>query len=267
MEILVPVAPGELIDKITILRLKSERISDAAKLAHIRHELEMLAGVTAQSVPMTAEVSALEAELQAINAELWDIEDAIRAADARNDFGPAFIALAQAVYRTNDRRAESEEAHQLVLGSAIVEEKVLRRSWWRPMTDPIALIARAQADLAAAEAALSAKLEAERTRARGEIVRRLHEVRRMRNPSYPYASQAGQDMVVDRILGGRRNGIFVDVGGYDGVTGSNTLFLEQYRGWKGVLVEPVRPTTPAPLPCAAVHVFPWPSQTAMGQPI
>lgn len=107
------------------------------------------------------------------------------------------------------------------------------------MTDAAALISRAQADLAAAEAALSAKLEHERSRARGDIVRRLHEVRRMRNPSYPYASQAGQDAVVDRILGGKAGGVFVDIGGYDGVTGSNTLFFEMYRGWTGVLVEPV----------------------------
>jgi FkbM family methyltransferase len=107
------------------------------------------------------------------------------------------------------------------------------------MTDPAALIARAQADLASAEAALSARLETERSRARGEIMRRIHEVRRMRIPTYPYASQAGQDMVVDRLLGGKTGGVFVDVGGYDGVTGSNTLFFEMYRGWTGILIEPV----------------------------
>jgi FkbM family methyltransferase len=107
------------------------------------------------------------------------------------------------------------------------------------MTDPTALIARAQADLAEAEAALVARLETERTRARAGIVRRLHEVRRMRQTSYLYASQAGQDLVADRLLGGKTGGVFVDVGGYDGVTGSNTLYFEQFRGWTGVLVEPV----------------------------
>lgn len=107
------------------------------------------------------------------------------------------------------------------------------------MSDPAALIARAQADLAEAEAALLARLEVDRTRARGEIVRRLHEVRGMRTPGYLYASQAGQDLVVDRLLKGRTGGVFVDVGGFDGVTGSNTLFFEQFRGWRGVLVEPV----------------------------
>lgn len=107
------------------------------------------------------------------------------------------------------------------------------------MSDIAALIARAQADLAEAEAALVARLGPERTRARAELVRSLHEVRRMRDPGYRYASQAGQDAVVDRLLGGRTGGVFVDVGGYDGVTGSNTLFFEQFRGWSGLLVEPV----------------------------
>ncbi|MCC7320034.1 MAG: FkbM family methyltransferase [Rubellimicrobium sp.] len=84
-----------------------------------------------------------------------------------------------------------------------------------------------------------ARLAGERTRARGEINRRIHEVSSMLDPAYPYASQAGQDAVVDRLLGQKRGGTFVDIGGYDGVTGSNTLFFEQWRGWTGVLVEPV----------------------------
>jgi FkbM family methyltransferase len=107
------------------------------------------------------------------------------------------------------------------------------------VSDIAALIARAQADLAEAEAALVARLGPERTRARADLVRRLHEVRRMREPAYLYPSQAGQDAVVDRLLGGKTGGVFVDVGGYDGVTGSNTLFFEQFRGWSGLLVEPV----------------------------
>lgn len=122
-EILVPVAPGELIDKITILRLKSARMSDPGKLANVRHELRLLEDLAGQAIPPLAGIGALEAELQAINAALWDIEDDIRAADARGDFGEAFVALAQAVYRTNDRRAEVKRAINLALGSAIVEEK------------------------------------------------------------------------------------------------------------------------------------------------
>jgi FkbM family methyltransferase len=107
------------------------------------------------------------------------------------------------------------------------------------MTDIAALIAGAQADLAQAEAALVERLAQLRTRARAEAVRRLHEVRRMRSPAYRYASQAGQDAVVDRLLRGRTGGVFVDIGGFDGVTGSNTLFFEQFRGWTGLLAEPV----------------------------
>lgn len=127
--------------------------------------------------------------------------------------------------------------------------------------DAGALIARARGDLATAEAQLVARLETERSRARGEIVRMLHEVRRMRTPDYRYASQAGQDLVVDRLLRGKEGGVFVDVGGYDGVTGSNTLYFEQFRGWTGVLVEPVpaNHATAARLrrcPCLPVAVAP-----------
>jgi len=70
-------------------------------------------------------------------------------------------------------------------------------------------------------------------------VRRLHEVRQMLNVRYPYVSQAGQDFIVDQAMKAKRGGTFVDVGGYDGVTGSNTYFLETHRGWTGALVEPV----------------------------
>jgi FkbM family methyltransferase len=100
-------------------------------------------------------------------------------------------------------------------------------------------LARIRADLRAVEARLTADLAKDRSRTRGELNRQLHEVRRMRDPAYRYASQAGQDAVVDRLLGGRRGGTFADIGGYDGVTGSNTLFFEVFRGWTGVLVEPV----------------------------
>jgi FkbM family methyltransferase len=105
--------------------------------------------------------------------------------------------------------------------------------------DVAMLFARARGDLTQAEAQLVARLETERSRARGETVRMLHEVRRMRSADYRYASQAGQDLVVDRLLRGKVGGVFVDVGGYDGVTGSNTLYFEQFKGWTGVLVEPV----------------------------
>ena len=90
------------------------------------------------------------------------------------------------------------------------------------------------------EAQLVAQIKEDRSRKRGHLNRQLHEVRRALDPTrYPFHSQAGQDMTVDQILGRKRGGTFVDVGGYDGLTGSNSLFFEHWRGWTGVLVEPV----------------------------
>jgi len=86
---------------------------------------------------------------------------------------------------------------------------------------------------------LVGKLAAEKTRARAPLTRQLHEVRGMLSPTFPYASQAGQDLIVDRIMKQKEGGTFVDVGAYDGVTGSNTMFFERWRNWTGVLVEPV----------------------------
>jgi FkbM family methyltransferase len=100
-------------------------------------------------------------------------------------------------------------------------------------------IAKGLAELRAAHDEILGELREDRTRRRGALNRRLHELRRMLDASYAYTSQAGQDAVVDRIFGGRRGLTFVDIGGYDGVSGSNTLFLEQRRGWTGILVEPV----------------------------
>ncbi|RYG91449.1 FkbM family methyltransferase [Loktanella sp. IMCC34160] len=100
-------------------------------------------------------------------------------------------------------------------------------------------IRAAQAELKTAQSLLSKALATEKSRRRGPIVRQLYDVRRMLDPSLPYASQAGQDMVLDGLFQKKTGGTFVDIGGYDGVTGSNTLFFEQNRGWTGVLVEPM----------------------------
>lgn len=85
---------------------------------------------------------------------------------------------------------------------------------------------------------LTAGLKSERGRARGDMLRQAHNIANMLSPSQTFYSQAGQDRTVDRLLGGKRGGVFVDVGGYDGVTGSNTLFFEMFRGWSGILIEP-----------------------------
>ncbi len=122
-EILVPTAPGELIDKLTILRLKSEKITDPDKLANVRHEMAVLQKTADDAVEMSDALRKLWDVLYAINADLWVIEDDIRAFEAKRDFGPGFVALARAVYVTNDERARVKKEINLLLGSAIVEEK------------------------------------------------------------------------------------------------------------------------------------------------
>ena len=121
--IMVPTAPGELIDKLTILRLKSERITDAAKLTNVQHEMAELTRIADAALPTGSDLTQLWQDLYDINARLWVIEDDIREHEAASDFGPTFIALARAVYQTNDRRAAVKKAINLLLGSAIVEEK------------------------------------------------------------------------------------------------------------------------------------------------
>lgn len=119
---MVEVSWGELIDKHTILEIKSERMSDEAKVRNVRIEMEALAASRAQA-RRTPGVDALEAQLKAINEELWVIEDRIRDCERAKDFGPTFIELARAVYFTNDRRAAVKRQINDLLGSGIVEEK------------------------------------------------------------------------------------------------------------------------------------------------
>jgi len=121
--ILTEVAPGELIDKITILRIKNERISDADKLKNVRVELDVLNATRAQSVTESDEMTRLDAALQTVNEALWEIEDDIRDCERDGDFGQKFIDLARAVYKTNDKRAALKKEINLLLGSNIVEEK------------------------------------------------------------------------------------------------------------------------------------------------
>lgn len=122
-DIQVPISPGELLDKITILQIKSERIDDAAKLANVNRELEMLSRVWQQSVEADDEIEALTARLKSINEALWEIEDDIRDEERNKRFGERFIELARAVYVTNDERADAKKQVNLHLKSSIVEEK------------------------------------------------------------------------------------------------------------------------------------------------
>lgn len=130
-EILVPVSFGELLDKIAILQIKSERMSDPAKLANVRNELSALERTWMQH-PAAASgpgpeagqgVAELRAQLKAVNERLWDIEDDIRLKERAQEFDEEFVRLARSVYFENDERARVKKAINLALGSAYVEEK------------------------------------------------------------------------------------------------------------------------------------------------
>jgi len=122
-EILIPISPGELLDKITILQIKSERIADATKVANVNTELGMLEQVWSEAVDNDEQILALCSELKSINEALWEIEDDIRDEERNRRFGERFIELARAVYVTNDERANAKKKVNLHLNSSIVEEK------------------------------------------------------------------------------------------------------------------------------------------------
>jgi hypothetical protein len=126
--ILTPTSPGELIDKITILQIKRERFTDAAKIANVKHELAVLEQTRSAALPASTELAGLFASLKEINEKLWDVEDAIRLCDRAGDFGPRFIELARAVYQHNDIRCALKRQINQLLGSELVEEKGYRAS-------------------------------------------------------------------------------------------------------------------------------------------
>lgn len=122
-DILVPISPGELLDKITILRIKAARMADATKVANVRLELSLLEKTWRESVGASAEVTAEERALEAVNERLWVIEDDIRDQERAQAFDARFIELARAVYMENDERAAIKKRINAKLGSRIVEEK------------------------------------------------------------------------------------------------------------------------------------------------
>jgi len=125
-EILVPVSFGELLDKISILQIKSERISDEAKLANIRTELSALEKTWMAHPAGVKDIARLRAELKAVNERLWDIEDNIRLQDKAEAFDDHFVELARSVYQQNDERARIKKDINLALGSLYVEEKAYK---------------------------------------------------------------------------------------------------------------------------------------------
>jgi hypothetical protein len=122
-DILVPISPGELLDKITILRIKSVRMTDEAKLANVRTELAELEKTWRAAVGPTVDVADDERALRAVNERLWVIEDDIRDKERAQAFDAQFIELARSVYIENDERAAIKKRVNVKLGSRIVEEK------------------------------------------------------------------------------------------------------------------------------------------------
>ena len=126
--IMTEIGSGELIDKITILEIKSDRISDLEKLKNVRHELSVLSATRDAHLSEIEGLSDLAIQLKTINEALWEIEDDIRACEAKNDFGQKFIKLARSVYITNDKRAAVKKEINLLTGASIIEEKSYKDS-------------------------------------------------------------------------------------------------------------------------------------------
>ncbi|RFF26647.1 MULTISPECIES: DUF6165 family protein [unclassified Wenzhouxiangella] len=123
MELLIPVSPGELLDKLTILEIKLERIGNEAQRANVQREYEFLSRVWRECDLDDDEVTRLRAQLREMNEALWEIEDAIRDEEREKRFGDRFIELARSVYQRNDDRAALKKRINEMLGSEIIEEK------------------------------------------------------------------------------------------------------------------------------------------------
>jgi 4'-phosphopantetheinyl transferase len=121
--VVVAIAPGELLDKLTILQIKSQRVQDGDKLVNIRRELAEVERARPSALSSSKELTRLTAELKAVNEALWDIEDGVRLCEREGNFGPRFIELARSVYRMNDRRGTLKRRINDLLGSDLIEEK------------------------------------------------------------------------------------------------------------------------------------------------
>ena len=123
MAIIIEISPAELIDKITILELKLERISDSSKLKNIQTEYDVLTKVYEEEVPGNDRLLELSRTLKEINSRLWTIEDNVRKLERQQDFGSTFVALARSVYRVNDERATVKRLINQQTNSRLIEEK------------------------------------------------------------------------------------------------------------------------------------------------
>jgi hypothetical protein len=125
MKPMIPVSVGELIDKITILEIKQEKLRQAEQRRNVQQELEQLQAVLA-ALPLNSDPNALadlSAKLRAVNEQLWQIEDAIRLQERQQSFDHTFIALARSVYQRNDERAALKRSINTLVGSSLIEEK------------------------------------------------------------------------------------------------------------------------------------------------
>ncbi|HMK88954.1 MAG TPA: DUF6165 family protein, partial [Methylocystis sp.] len=118
-----PCSTGDLIDRVTILRIKRERMADEGKLINVRRELMLLEAEAESNGMVGAAVEALAEELAEVNDQLWEVEDALRLCERDSEFGSRFVALARSVYRLNDRRAALKRAINALFDSALIEEK------------------------------------------------------------------------------------------------------------------------------------------------
>ncbi len=123
MIVKIDVAPGELIDKITILQIKAERIKDQKKLDNVRRELKELSAARETYLPDSAELRRLTEALRRTNEELWDVEDRLRERERLERWDAGFIELARRVYLKNDERAGLKSEINTLLDSEITEEK------------------------------------------------------------------------------------------------------------------------------------------------
>ena len=123
----VPISPGELLDKISILEIKSERIDEPRKRANVEREFDLLTGLWHSESAETADITQMRVALKALNEKVWDIENEIRDCDRKGDFGDSFVELARSVYKTNDQRAALKRRINEALGSTILEEKSYRQ--------------------------------------------------------------------------------------------------------------------------------------------
>ena len=119
----IDAAPGELIDKITILEIKAERIDDEMKRANVTFELATLTQARDVAIETSGQIRALSDQLKSVNERLWETEDAIRKCEKNKDFSDQFVELARSVYLLNDERAEIKRTINKLLGARIVEEK------------------------------------------------------------------------------------------------------------------------------------------------